>query len=131
MNKEYFDMIIEKMEKISFEGLETNLSSYNNDLNRITVKLFQDVKVTIRSESDMLKIEIENRFKIIKQQIEFPMKICVLSLSWWKWRAFVRKIEKAHKRKLEKNKKLQMHEIMTEIFPEIYEKDLLGDDHDK
>ena len=131
-------MIIEKMEKIPFEGFETDLSSYNNDLGRATIKLFQNVKVTIRSESDMLKIEIENRFKRIEQQIKFPMKICVFSLSWWKWRAFARKIEKAHKmkrfielREAEKLKKLEMHQTMTEIFPEIYEKDLLGDDHDK
>jgi hypothetical protein len=138
VNKEYFDIIMEKMERTSFEGFETDLSSYNDHLGRVTVKLFHNVKVTIRSESDMLKIEVENRFKRIEQQIKFPMKVCIFSLSWWKWKAFARKIEKAHKMKrllelkeVEKLKKLEMHQTMSEIFPEIYEKDLLGDDDDK
>ncbi len=138
MNKEYFDMIMEKMEKLPFEKFDTNLSSYCNDLDRVTVKLFQHVKITIRCESDMLKIEVENRFKRIEQQIKYPMKICVLSLSWWRWKILARKIEKAHKIKrlielneAEKLKKLEMHQTMTEIFPEIYEKNLFGDDDDK
>ena len=138
MNKEYFDIIMKRIKDFPFERFDTNLTSYNSDIDRIGVKLFQNVKITIRHESDMLKIEIENRFKRIEGKILYPMKLAFLSSSYWKWRKLAKRIEKEHKKRIkndikeaEKIKKLEMDRTMTEMFPEIYENDLLGDDHDK
>jgi hypothetical protein len=137
VNKEYFALLLKSIDKVPFNKVDSNLTSYNNDLDRITVKLHGN-KVTVRCESNCLKVEIDINFRRIDGQIDFPGKVPFFSLSWWRWKKLARKLEGIHilKHKIEAQQtvtknKTEMDEAMIQIFPEIIEKTLLGGGDDK
>jgi len=146
MNKNYFNLLLKKLDKLDESRFKTDLNAWSNGpIRSLEVKFPPYSEIRIVCEDDGLKIIMMDRVTRVDSFIAFPLKTSWLSLSWYKWRVLVRKLERTHKNeqireKLKQEahmqlKKLQnaqdVEHIMIVIFPEIMENDLLGDDDDK
>jgi hypothetical protein len=148
MNKNYFNLILKKLDKLDKNKFKTDLNPWNKGpVRSLEVKLNINYEIRIAYEEDGLRVTMIDSAQRVDSFIYFPFKIAWFSLSWYRWRFLVKKFEKMHANELahEKEKlkefirlkqlqdRQNIEHMMIVIFPEIMEDDLLGgnDEQDK
>lgn len=140
MNNEQFKIIMQKISKLDPQKIEHD-GFYKNNIYRITA-YFDNGRISIDNYSTShitVKILPQRSLSCsVESYVKYPFGfLAILSPSWYRWRFFCRKIEKETKNK---NKKIEeaeeakrtilIEESIIELFPEILEKSLFGDQDD-
>ena len=146
MNKNYFNLILKKLDKLDKNKFKTDLTTWSKGPARsLEVKLNINYEIRIVCEEDGLRVIMIDSAQRVDSFIYFPFKIAWFSLSWYRWRFLVKKFEKMHANELahEKEKlkeftrlkelqnKQNIEHMMIAIFPEIMEDGLLGENDEQ
>ena len=134
MTRQQFKILLDQISNnldnthyISGYEIESLTSSFNNGV----------VEITKHSKKIVVSIRVGS-FSSLEESIGtlyFLFGICFFSLSWWRWQIVCLAVERnlnkkilEHKRKKEKTEIEEIDKAIIEVFPEVLEDEIFGDD---